>query len=205
MSDTPSESEPQQPRGERPWWKKKRWLVPLAIVGLFVVGGLASAGSGVPEEEHERVVAERDEAQERVSGLESELSSTEAELEKAQREADEALEQARGQVEAELAEREQALEERAAQLDQREANIEQAEEVAAKSTFGAGTYEVGVDIVPGRYHADSGSSTCYWEKMTNDANRETIENDLSTGSQVVTLEGGILFKTERCGTWQRRE
>jgi len=55
------------------------------------------------------------------------------------------------------------------------------------NVFGEGTYEVGVDIAPGKYRSPGGDS-CYWARL--DANQETIDNDLSSGPTVFTVRDG---------------
>lgn len=181
---------------ERPWWRKKRWLVPGGIVGLLLLLIAVSPDQGVPQERHDEVVAEREDARDRVAQLESELEDTSEQLDEAESEAETAMERAREQAEEELADRREEaeqelaerreqleqrtaqLDEREAQLDEREAAVQEAEEIEARSTFGDGTYEVGVDIPPGTYRADAGSSQCYWAKLSNDAERDIQQNSL---------------------------
>lgn len=205
MSD---ESKPGPPVEARAWWKKKRWIVPLGIV-VLLIALVAVAPGGVPEDRFQEVEAERDDAEDRVAELQSELENVREQLDEAEEEAETAIEQAREQVEEEQADRREELDqhaseldEREAALDEREAAIEEAERVEEQSTFGSGTYEVGVDVPSGTYRADGGSA-CYWEKLSNDADRSILQNHLGSGQQVVTLEEGVLFRTQDCGTWDR--
>jgi hypothetical protein len=66
-----------------------------------------------------------------------------------------------------------------------------------------GTYQVGVDIVPGTYRS-AGGPTCYWERLSGlgGTTGEIIANSFGSGPQVVTIASSdAAFKTERCGTW----
>jgi len=65
-----------------------------------------------------------------------------------------------------------------------------------------GTYQVGVDIVPGTYRTAGGSS-CYWARLSSLSTNDIIDNNNSSGPQVVgILPSDKAFLTERCGAWQ---
>lgn len=68
------------------------------------------------------------------------------------------------------------------------------------NTFGDGTYEVGVDIQPGKYKSPGGNG-CYWARL--DRVQQIIDNDLSDGPTVVTVQktDGYL-KLSNC-TWTK--
>lgn len=66
-----------------------------------------------------------------------------------------------------------------------------------------GTYQVGVDIVPGTYHA-AGSSSCYWARLSSLDTSDIINN--SGGPQVVGIQpSDKAFLTQHCGTRQKTD
>jgi hypothetical protein len=66
-----------------------------------------------------------------------------------------------------------------------------------------GTYQVGVDIVPGTYRTTGGSG-CYWARLRSLSTNDIIDNNNASGPVVVEiLPSDAAFLTERCGTWQR--
>ncbi|WP_405056517.1 hypothetical protein OG474_27715 [Kribbella sp. NBC_01505] len=68
-----------------------------------------------------------------------------------------------------------------------------------------GTYEVGVDIKPGKYKS-AGGGDCYWARMSSlDGDLGgIIANNLSSGPQTVVIKkSDKAFKTERCGEWRK--
>lgn len=69
-------------------------------------------------------------------------------------------------------------------------------------SFGAGTWEVGVDVLPGKYKT-SGGDQCYWARLQeNDGSSgDIIDNGLGAGPQTVTIREGEYFETQRCGNW----
>ncbi len=74
-----------------------------------------------------------------------------------------------------------------------------------KTTFGPGTYRVGVDIAPGTYVAPGGTG-CYWERQSvfGGGFDAIIANEASSGGQVVVTVSASDkgFKTSGCGTWR---
>lgn len=65
------------------------------------------------------------------------------------------------------------------------------------NTFGEGTYEVGVDIQPGKYRSPGGDG-CYWERLAKDQN-DIIDNDLTSGPSVFTVAPSDGFvRLSRC-------
>ena len=125
----------------------------------------------------------------------------------------EASEQLADEIEAltvrdgELDDREAALDDRDGELDAREMAI--AEDLArlervSQSTFGDGTWEVGVDIEPGRYRTDPGDG-CYWARLRQrgGAVGSIIDNNNARGSQEIVVIGvsDAYFESKRCGTW----
>ncbi len=76
----------------------------------------------------------------------------------------------------------------------------------AAATFeGDGTYEVGVDIKPGKYKSTGGEG-CYWARLKNlDGGFEAIiANNLSDGPQTVTIKKTDKgFETSNCAAWRK--
>jgi len=76
-------------------------------------------------------------------------------------------------------------------------------EFADPNAISDGTYEVGVDVEPGKYKTPGGSDSCYWARLrANDgASGDIIDNSLAVGPQTVTINAGEYFETRGCGTW----
>jgi hypothetical protein len=71
-----------------------------------------------------------------------------------------------------------------------------------------GTYRVGTDIVPGTYRSGGaspeGESDCYWARLNSLNPTHIINNNLSTGPQVVTIQpSDTAFLTHSCLPWQK--
>lgn len=74
------------------------------------------------------------------------------------------------------------------------------------TTFGNGTWRVGIDIEPGTYRS-TGNADCYWVRLSGfgGSGEEIIANGLETGPAVVTIQPTDAgFKTERCGDWLKQ-
>lgn len=219
----------------RPWWKKKRYVVPLTPVALFVLLLFAAAFSDSDEAARERAeeleaelataqerAANAEEAEDRASRLEEQVEDAETRAEEAEETAREELEEELANRKAELeqqadeaaAEREdgldqrsEELDERAAQLDDRESRIASREadlERTLQQQFGDGTWEVGVDIEPGRYRIEPGSG-CYWARLRDRGAGvdSVIQNANPRGQQEVVdiAASDGYFESGRCGTW----
>jgi hypothetical protein len=79
------------------------------------------------------------------------------------------------------------------------------------SSFGAGTYAVGTDVVPGTYSSNgpdgSNFTGCYWARLKDTSgNLESITaNNIDQGPSVVTISANdVAFKTQGCSTWHKR-
>jgi hypothetical protein len=71
-----------------------------------------------------------------------------------------------------------------------------------------GTYRVGTDIVPGTYRSagpsPDGESDCYWARLNSLNPTHIINNNLSNGPQVVTIQpSDAAFLTHSCLPWQK--
>lgn len=67
------------------------------------------------------------------------------------------------------------------------------------NSFSDGTYEVGVDIQPGRYRSPGGDS-CYWARLAKDQ-MEILDNNLTSGPSVIIVkETDGFVELSRC-TW----
>jgi hypothetical protein len=78
-----------------------------------------------------------------------------------------------------------------------------------ESTMDEGTYEIGVDVKPGRYktRVPEDSPGCYWERLKDDSGGldSIIANgDVNAGGRVsIRVKRGDFFLSEDCGTWTR--
>lgn len=71
------------------------------------------------------------------------------------------------------------------------------------TTFGSGTYTVGIEIAPGTYQTGS-VRNCYWARL--DADGQIIDNNFISGAPQarVTIRGSDFgFTTDGCGTWEQ--
>lgn len=75
-------------------------------------------------------------------------------------------------------------------------------ETRPADTVSEGTYEVGVDVAPGKYKTTGGKS-CYWARLRDTAARDIIGNGIGDGPAVVTVRAGELFETARCAPWTK--
>ena len=191
-------------------------LIVVAVLAGYAAGSSASNAAALAADEassaKDDAVAAQQEAEQKLAQVQKDLEETQSaakdDHEKMQARIDtwqskykRAADEARKNLEDELAKRTAELDARAEKLDEREAAITQAEEIAKKSEFGTGTFEAGVDIVPGKYRAPGGPD-CYWEKLNIDT-RDILDNNLGGGQQIVPIQKGILFASQDCGTWTR--
>lgn len=68
-----------------------------------------------------------------------------------------------------------------------------------------GTYEVGVDIQPGKYKS-KGDDLCYWARLksTDGSLDSIISNHIGSGAQTVTIKkSDAAFETRGCGEWTK--
>lgn len=92
---------------------------------------------------------------------------------------------------------------REAAVTAREAAVSATEAAREASTFSDGVYLVGIDIVPGTYRNEGGTS-CYWERLAGVSGTfgDIIANDNVDGPAVVSIAAGdVAFSSSRCGTW----
>ncbi|GAB3587033.1 hypothetical protein [Calidifontibacter terrae] len=72
---------------------------------------------------------------------------------------------------------------------------------------GDGTFQVGVDVQPGRYVSTTpDSGNCYWARMSGpDGFDDIIDNNNSSGQSVVTIKAtDKYFESSGCNTWTKR-
>ncbi|WP_052465950.1 hypothetical protein [Mobilicoccus massiliensis] len=72
---------------------------------------------------------------------------------------------------------------------------------------GDGTYEVGVDIQPGKYASDTPvSGNCYWARLKSDDPFDGIlANNNSSGKSVVVIKkSDKYFQSSGCADWTKR-
>ncbi len=134
------------------------------------------------------------------------------------------LDDATGQVDeltaqiGDLPDREEAVQTKEDELKERESDVKAAENAVAKrekkvgiveqeiksnTISGDGTYEVGVDMKPGKYKSKS-ESDCYWSVNADPNGNNILSNGLSSGPQTVTVAKGQYFETADCGDWVRQ-
>lgn len=190
---------------------RRRFNVPLwglVLIAFLAVGaGGASGGTGVDRSELDAAHAKLADTRQEVADLKGKLATAESDARSAD---SRAVASARTKVEQEFASRAEALDardkataEKEAQLAAREQALTAAEVAKQRDTIdGDGTYEVGVDVNPGRYKT-AGGEMCYWAKLRNDAGQDIIANDLGAGPKTAVLTAGTLFQSKGCGSWTR--
>ena len=74
--------------------------------------------------------------------------------------------------------------------------------------FGDGTYLVGADVAPGRYHASDPAGSCYWTRLGSFGGDrhygyDTSDDIIGYGSSAIVdiFETDAGFRTSGCGTW----
>jgi hypothetical protein len=74
-----------------------------------------------------------------------------------------------------------------------------------RSTFGDGTYQVGVDVVAGTFVAPGGGN-CYWARNADASGESIIANEWKPdqGQVIVTAKEGEFLEVSDCGTWTKR-
>ncbi|WP_116044486.1 hypothetical protein [Amycolatopsis palatopharyngis] len=74
-----------------------------------------------------------------------------------------------------------------------------------KVEFGPGTWEVGVDVQPGKYKTagPDGGLPCYWARLKDTSGDlgSIINNSILEGPGTVTINKGELFETSGCQDW----
>lgn len=74
------------------------------------------------------------------------------------------------------------------------------------TSFGDGTFRVGIDIAPGTYRNSDSSQGCYWERLSGFGGTldEIIANNFTRARQVVTISPSDAgFSSEGCGQWSQ--
>jgi|GEM_PF-1318906 len=85
-----------------------------------------------------------------------------------------------------------------------EAKKKAEQEALSKPHFGDGTHQVGKDIKPGTYRTRSGSSGCYYARLSGFGGDldNIISNDNTSAPAVVTIAASDKgFESSGCGTW----
>jgi hypothetical protein len=73
-----------------------------------------------------------------------------------------------------------------------------------------GTYRIGTDIVLGTYQSAGrsadGESDCYWARLHSLNPTDIIDNNISSGPQVVAIQrSDLAFLTHSCQPWQKTD
>lgn len=76
--------------------------------------------------------------------------------------------------------------------------------VGPADTMTSGTYQVGVDVQPGRYKTP-GAAHCYWARRSDDSGtlESIIANDNLTGPGSVTINVGEFIELAGACTWTK--
>lgn len=77
---------------------------------------------------------------------------------------------------------------------------------ASQTSFGAGTYLVGIDIQPGTYKSQA-TDSCYWERLSGFSGnlKDILANDNAETSTIVTIKSTDKgFESHGCGTWTKQ-
>lgn len=73
------------------------------------------------------------------------------------------------------------------------------------STFGNGSFQVGKDVIAGRYRSPAPEQSvmklCYWD-LVDDNGKIVDQGTASEGPSIATLKDGLLFKSQGCEDWQ---
>lgn len=80
----------------------------------------------------------------------------------------------------------------------------QPEKMAARITFGDGTYIVGEDVQPGTYRTRTGKAGCYYERLSGFGGElsDIVSNEFTNDSSIVVIASSdVGFKSKGCGTW----
>lgn len=185
----------------------RRW--PLRSVGLVAltvaIAAAAIAVSGpngrIATLNQENVALSRqlDDATANASTTNDELAATQADLSRVRRKL------ARiGDLEQRKRSLSQQISDLAGRVKDEQAQLTTVKAEVAKSSFGDGTWQSGVDFIPGTYQAPGGDS-CYWAKLSSPSGRG-IDNIIDNGGfnthEIVSVDSPY-FETRDCGTWRR--
>ena len=83
--------------------------------------------------------------------------------------------------------------------------IAQPVEDPPSSTMGQGSWQVGIDIAPGRWSTTSEVDGCYWQRVSSFSGgfAAIIANDNVDGRAIVDISANdVGFESTRCGDWE---
>jgi hypothetical protein len=193
-------------------------VLSLTALVVGVAGGLI-AGHRLGSDDAELALARRDNAalEDRVASLEEDRAALESErdlfgAENAQLQREEArfderekrLRSARKRLSAaaaDLRSERRDLRARTEQLESRAAELRRERERILESSIEDGIWQVGVDVEPGIYRADGGSS-CYWALLRSADTRAIINNGGFAPNQTLRIRSPW-FQTNDCGRWTK--
>lgn len=164
-----------------------------AISGAYSIGRNQSIEANVAAQAAAKH-AEYNELQQQISDKQSDLDVANrviAESSKAQSGIDDLKKQ--------HSDLEQQVKDKQAELD----GLTQKVDAAKKASISDGAWQVGTDIDPGTYRANSEvPSDCYWEVLSGD---NIVKNDLPGGGfPQTTVSAGQQLKLSSCGTWTKQ-
>lgn len=64
------------------------------------------------------------------------------------------------------------------------------------------SFEVGPEMVAGKWESTGGNDSCYWERLSAGPDQEIIDNDLGTPDATVWVRDGEYFSAHDCGSWE---
>jgi hypothetical protein len=96
-----------------------------------------------------------------------------------------------------------AADARDAELASRESAVGAAEAAKKASQFSDGVHIVGTTVSAGVYSISSSNSCYYVWRTGTGSDSDIVENNIVSGPATVTLRGGEIFETNRCGTWNK--
>lgn len=165
----------------------------LAVLGGYGIGRNQSIEANVAAQAAAKH-AEYNELQQQISDKQSDLDVANrviAESSKAQSGIDDLKKQ--------HSDLEQQVKDKQAELD----GLTQKVDAAKKASISDGAWQVGADIDPGTYRANSEvPSDCYWEVLSGD---NIVKNDLPGGGfPQTTVSAGQQLKLSSCGTWTKQ-
>ncbi|QOR55324.1 MAG: hypothetical protein SHS37scaffold537_22 [Phage 68_12] len=157
--------------------KSRAWLLPtiVGVIALLIGVGIGAAGSSGEDEK---------------PAVKSSRGSTTADLDKR---------------ESSLDDERTELSQRTDELDVRERQLARAEQKAKANTIeGDGTFEIGVDMKPGKWKNADASDGCYWSINSDPNGNNIVANHNGGGPQTVDVnKGQYLELSNDCGTWKK--
>jgi hypothetical protein len=176
-------------------------LIATAGVAVFIIAAVAIAAGN--ESELDKTKQDLAAAQADAGSQSSAASAASADASQASSSASNAVVQAQSSLassQSAITASQSALDASNSSLTSAKAEFDAAVAGRKATQFSDGTFEVGSDIQPGKYHTEGGSG-CYWEKNNGGSGIDAIiANDNASGPVTLVIDSPF-FKSQRCGTW----